>query len=521
MRIRSRLGITALTSILAYLFALTGCTRSENAAAQQTAANAAASAGTSLANAPPTDAEIRAAVVEELFRSPHAHDGSIVVACNSGVVELTGSVNNLLAKDRAVAITEMVRGVRAVSDRLRVTPIARPDDELAAAVQTALLYDPAADEYQIKVGAIDGLVRLAGTVDSWEERRLAERLARGVRGVKAVQNQISVNPLSKRADADLKRDVESRLRWDAFVGDGLIQVKVYSGNVHLSGVVGSAAEKAQAYYDAWVHGARNVDAVALNVDPSARDDRLRGQKYAHKSDAEIVSALKDALVYDPRVDSAKVTVRADAGVITLAGEVRSAKAKLAAESVAQHTVGVRGLHDELQVKPGKPIADPELHARLKAALAASPVLDARALEAKVDHGEVTLSGVAGTLFESAEAVDIVSSFEGVTKVSNHLTVTSPEIAFVWVEHVFPFGPYVPEGHYAASSAAQSDRDIRQNIEREFSASPFVDADQVHVDVRDGKATLTGTVESWQERRAAGENALEGGAVSVDNQLKVG
>lgn len=43
---------------------------------------------------------------------------------------------------------------------------------------------------------------------------------------------------------------------------------------------------------------------------------------------------------------------------------------------------------------------------------------------------------------------------------------------------------------------------------------------ITVEVEDGVATLTGTVESWGEYRAAAENALEGGAIMVDNELEV-
>jgi hypothetical protein len=32
--------------------------------------------------------------------------------------------------------------------------------------------------------------------------------------------------------------------------------------------------------------------------------------------------------------------------------------------------------------------------------------------------------------------------------------------------------------------------------------------------------LTGTIDSWSERLAATENALEGGAIAVYNQLRV-
>jgi osmotically-inducible protein OsmY len=51
-------------------------------------------------------------------------------------------------------------------------------------------------------------------------------------------------------------------------------------------------------------------------------------------------------------------------------------------------------------------------------------------------------------------------------------------------------------------------------------SPFVDADDVTIRVSDGVATLTGEVDSWSELRAATENAFEGGARWVRNDLEV-
>jgi osmotically-inducible protein OsmY len=41
-----------------------------------------------------------------------------------------------------------------------------------------------------------------------------------------------------------------------------------------------------------------------------------------------------------------------------------------------------------------------------------------------------------------------------------------------------------------------------------------------VTVDDGVVTLTGTVDTWTEREAAEENALEGGALRVVNRLDV-
>jgi osmotically-inducible protein OsmY len=49
------------------------------------------------------------------------------------------------------------------------------------------------------------------------------------------------------------------------------------------------------------------------------------------------------------------------------------------------------------------------------------------------------------------------------------------------------------------------------IEDQLWWSPFVDANEVTVEVEDGVATLSGTADSWSERGAARDNAYDGGA----------
>jgi osmotically-inducible protein OsmY len=48
----------------------------------------------------------------------------------------------------------------------------------------------------------------------------------------------------------------------------------------------------------------------------------------------------------------------------------------------------------------------------------------------------------------------------------------------------------------------------------------VDSEDVDVHVNDGRVTLTGTVDSLLEYRAANRNAFDGGAVLVRNELKI-
>jgi osmotically-inducible protein OsmY len=101
-------------------------------------------------------------------------------------------------------------------------------------------------------------------------------------------------------------------------------------------------------------------------------------------------------------------------------------------------------------------------------------------------------------FEKTRAGVLASKVKGVVDVDNLLTVKK----------------------LVSWGRLETDWEIRRNIHDELWWSPFVDADQVQVSVRDGVATLTGTVDSYLERGAAVENAYEGGAREVKNHLKV-
>ena len=129
-------------------------------------------------------------------------------------------------------------------------------------------------------------------------------------------------------------------------------------------------------------------------------------------------------------------------------------------------------------------------------------------------------GAVDTNYERAVAADVAASIDGVKKVENKLELEKPETLYVYSAYLDPFGPLVETWTYLPLTAMRPDADIKQEIEAELLWSPFVDADEVKVSVRDGKATLTGKVDSWSERFAATDNALEGGAIAVYNQLRV-
>ncbi|HJX51445.1 MAG TPA: BON domain-containing protein, partial [Polyangia bacterium] len=85
-----------------------------------------------------TDSGITAAVEGGLAFEKGVFPSAVDVSTSQGIVTLSGSVNNLLAKERAIKMAESIRGVRGVIDRTTVTPVSRSDADTRKDIQAAL-----------------------------------------------------------------------------------------------------------------------------------------------------------------------------------------------------------------------------------------------------------------------------------------------------------------------------------------------------------------------------------------------
>lgn len=466
------------------------------------------------------DEDIVSAIDHQLFVDAAIDANRIHVDVQQGIAELTGTVRNVLAKERATDITELVRGVRSVSNRIEVKPsVLRTDELIRKDVERALKRDPAADAYQIDVQVRNNIVTLTGTVESWAEKALAATVTKGVRGVIDVRNDIRIDYETNRPDTEIQAEVEKRLQWDVLVDAYLIDVSVDDGVVHLSGTVGSAAEKRQAEMDARVTGVRAVDLGALNVKWWATDDTVRERRFVARSDDEIERAIKDAALYDPRVASFNIEPESNGGWVTLSGTLDNLKAKRAAEQLARNTVGVRGVTSHLKVRLEQPPSDEQIAAQVELALLVNPFIENHKIDVSVDDGWVRLKGTVDSNFQKLEAEDEASKVTGVAAVRNRIEVAD-RLAYVTPYYWYSWFDYPIPIDMAPTPSATSDQTIHERIRRELFWSPFVDADEVKVEVNHGVATLTGLVDSWREFRASAENAYEGGAISVVNLLEV-
>jgi hypothetical protein len=123
---------------------------------------------------------------------------------------------------------------------------------------------------EIGVVVKDGIVTLTGWVDNYAKKRVAERIAHRVRGVKAVANDIEVRLPSSavRTDADIAAAATNALAWDAFVPIENLEVTVSKGWVTLRGEVEWGYERRAAERVVRrLAGVRGVTNLKASLDP--------------------------------------------------------------------------------------------------------------------------------------------------------------------------------------------------------------------------------------------------------------
>jgi osmotically-inducible protein OsmY len=486
----------------------------------------------------PTDSAIARHVREELLLDnvvsllgdtlPGAHgstDTGIVVAVEDGVVTLSGATTNIVARRRAELLAETVRGVRSVRNLIAVSPIRRDDDSVREDVIAALRGNPATEAYEIEVEVIDGRVVLSGTVDSGRERDLAARTGGSVWGVVELDNEIQVFPRNDRLDSEIEAEVEESLNWNVYIRDGLLDVDVADGIVFLSGTVGSAAELRLARQEAWVAGVRGVDVAGLEVDGEVGRIELTGELPARSAaPSALTRAVRAALARDPQLSGRSVTVNTDGDFVRLGGVVDTLKERRAAGQAARNIVGVDRVHNAIRIERGD---GSSVEDAIRLAVLRDPYLGRFDIRVRQVGDTISLDGEVETAFEKVLAEDIASMFRGVRVVANHLSVEAdiPPVAY---------DPYVEQdsdgdeqdigSDHAVGAGRRSpdrtDAEILDQIEYELWWSPFVDQDEIEVEVIEGRAVLTGVARSWPEVRAAIANAYRGGANIVESRIIV-
>ena len=192
-----------------------------------------------------SDSQIKGDVLNELKWDSRVDETDVGVQVKEGIVTLTGSVNVYARKIAAREAAHRVHGVLYVVDELQVKVPgigARTDTDIARAVRDALEWDAFVPDEKIRSTVSLGIVTLEGAVQTWSQRADAERVVRGLAGVRGVIDQITV--AAKAVDTTrLKTDIEEALERQAEREARRIGITIKDGVVLLTGRVRSWVEK--------------------------------------------------------------------------------------------------------------------------------------------------------------------------------------------------------------------------------------------------------------------------------------
>ena len=121
----------------------------------------------------------------------------------------------------------------------------KSDQEIQNDVIAELHWEPALNTKEIGVSVRNGIITLAGYVNSHSEKLAAEKAAKRVKGVRAVAQNIEVTLAGGNLlpDRQIAETIKRKLEWSITIPDGKIQVMIDNGWIKLGDEVDSLSQK--------------------------------------------------------------------------------------------------------------------------------------------------------------------------------------------------------------------------------------------------------------------------------------
>lgn len=214
------------------------------------------------------------------------------------------------------------------------------DTELRRRVLAELDWEPTVDASAIGVAAQDGVVTLTGSVNSYAQKKNAERATKRVAGVKAVAEDLAIKlpGSAARSDTDIAQSLVSLMRFNVSIPADKIQVTVENGWVTLDGEVEWQYQKTTAEnaikYTMGVTGITNRIVVKPRINA-----------------ADVKAKIQSAFTRHAQLDSNKIKVEATNSKVVLRGSVRSWQERQDAELAAWSAPGVSNVENDVVVNP--------------------------------------------------------------------------------------------------------------------------------------------------------------------------
>jgi osmotically-inducible protein OsmY len=216
----------------------------------------------------------------------------------------------------------------------------KSDSEIERDVKDELSWNPDLDATDIAVSVKKGVVTFTGFVKSYTDKFEAEAAAKRVSGVVAIANDIEVRmpSVDERPDPEIARDAVAAIKSQLPISSEKIKVIVKNGWITLEGQVEWQYQRSTAEHA--VRRIKGLKGVSNMI-----------QLKPHAQPSEIKRKIQEAFRRNAEVDSNRIIVEADGGVVTLKGTVRSWVEREEAERAAWAAPGVVNVVDQIVVSP--------------------------------------------------------------------------------------------------------------------------------------------------------------------------
>jgi osmotically-inducible protein OsmY len=196
---------------------------------------------------------------------------------------------------------------------------------------------------------------------------------------------------------------------------------------------------------------------------------------AYKSDEAIKNEVQFQLGWDSRIKQTEIGVTVQNGVVTLTGTVDSYAKKLAAKEAAHRARSVLDVANDIEVRTSHDsnLTDADIAQAVRHALEWDVLVPDQKIHSTVTGGYVTLEGNLEYITERTDTERAVSHLPGVRGVINQIKIAAP----------------VDRGR------------IKFMIEDVLELRADREANRLKIGIAGGEVTITGTVNTWDEKRA--------------------